>query len=65
MRIEEKIEDFKSFNSYLIKNKIAKYNFFAKAFFINNLEKVTSIINSNAKLYEDEQIQIFSNGRLF
>lgn len=63
LKIEEKIEDFSSFNKYLIKSGIAYYSRIAQGFVIKNLEKITTL--TITALYSQDMLNTFSSGRLF
>ena len=55
--------DFQAFATYVNKNDIAYYSNFIKAFVVKNIELIASVTTS--MLYSNEQIQIFSSGKLF
>ena len=55
--------DFQAFATYVNKNDIAYYSKFIKAFVVKNIELIASVTTS--MLYSNEQIQIFSSGKLF
>ena len=65
LKIEDKIEDFKSFNMYLIKNEIAYYSRYAKGFVVKNLEKLQGVAASTTALYSPEVLEVFAKGTLF
>lgn len=65
LKIEDKIEDFKSFNMYLIKNEIAYYSKFAKGFVVKNIEKLQGVAATATVLYSPEVLEVFAKGTLF
>ena len=65
LKIEDKIEDFKSFNMYLIKNEIAYYSRYAKGFVVKNLEKLQGVAATTTTLYSAEVLEVFAKGTLF
>jgi hypothetical protein len=65
LKIEDKIEDFKSFNMYLIKNEIAYYSRYAKGFVVKNIEKLQGVAALTTALYSAEVLEVFAKGTLF
>ena len=65
LKIKDKIEDFKSFNMYLIKNEIAYYSKYAKGFVVKNIEKLQGVAATTTALYSPEVLEVFAKGTLF
>lgn len=65
LKIEDKIQDFKGFNTYLVKNQIAYYSKFAKGFVIKNIEKLQGVAATTTALYSAEVLEVFAKGTLF
>ena len=69
LKIEEKLEDFKSFNKYLIEEKIGYYSKYAKGFVINDISKIESTTyaatNATTTGYDSDLLNKFAGGTLF